>query len=105
MRILIAVLLVLFLILQYRLWVGKGSLAEVNGLKQEIGRLEQDIQRTEGKLANPAFVDKAPEAVVQKERDKLTQARAALAEEFSRTTTPRSSSCTWSRSPTRSRSR
>ena len=42
-RALIAILLVLFLVLQYRLWVGKGSLAEVSGLKQEISRLEDEL--------------------------------------------------------------
>lgn len=52
--------------------------AELARLEKEIGRLRQDIERTESKLANPAFVDKAPAAVVQKERDKMTQARAAL---------------------------
>lgn len=52
--------------------------AELARLDKEIGRLRQDIERTESKLANPAFVDKAPAAVVQKERDKMTQARAAL---------------------------
>ena len=54
--------------------------AELARLNKEINRLEQDIQRTEAKLSNPAFVDKAPEAVVQKERDKLTRTRAALAD-------------------------
>jgi cell division protein FtsB len=43
MRILIAILVVLFLALQYRLWVGKGSLAEVSSLKQEIGDLQQEL--------------------------------------------------------------
>ena len=43
MRILITILLILFLVLQYRLWVGKGSLAEVNNLKQEISGLEQEL--------------------------------------------------------------
>ena len=52
--------------------------AELARLEKEMGRLGQDIERTEKKLANPSFVDKAPEAVVQKERDKMTQGRAAL---------------------------
>ena len=52
--------------------------AELARLEKEMGRLRQDIERTEKKLANPSFVDKAPEAVVQKERDKMTQGRAAL---------------------------
>jgi valyl-tRNA synthetase len=54
--------------------------AELARLDKEIGRLRQDIERTEKKLQNPSFVDKAPEAVVQKERDKLEQAQAALAD-------------------------
>ena len=45
MRILIAVLLVLFMLLQYRLWVGEGSLADVNNLKKEISRLEADLRK------------------------------------------------------------
>ncbi len=52
--------------------------AELARLEKEMARLRQDIERTEKKLANPSFVDKAPEAVVQKERDKMTQGRAAL---------------------------
>jgi valyl-tRNA synthetase len=52
--------------------------AELARLDKEMGRLRQDIERTEKKLANPSFVDKAPEAVVQKERDKLAKANAAL---------------------------
>jgi len=47
-------------------------------LKKEIERLEKEIATTEGllksvqgKLANKNFVDRAPEAVVTKERDKL----------------------------------
>jgi cell division protein FtsB len=43
MRILILILLVLFVALQYRLWVGKGSLAEVANLQREISALEQEL--------------------------------------------------------------
>ena len=52
--------------------------AEVKRLEKEIARLQNDADRTEKKLANPKFVDKAPEAVVQKERDKLTEGLKAL---------------------------
>ncbi|MFO3667460.1 valine--tRNA ligase [Anaerococcus kampingiae] len=40
-------------------------------LKDEIKKLESEIKRAEGKLSNKGFVDKAPEAVVNKEREKL----------------------------------
>ncbi|CBL45737.1 Valyl-tRNA synthetase [gamma proteobacterium HdN1] len=52
--------------------------AELARLGKEIGRLEADIQRGETKLNNPAFADKAPAAVVEKERQKLEDARAAI---------------------------
>ena len=40
--------------------------------------LQAEIARAEGKLANEKFVAKAPEAVVQGERDKLAALRAEL---------------------------
>jgi cell division protein FtsB len=43
MRIVIALLLLLLVFLQYRLWVGDGSLAEVNNLKVEIEALQQEL--------------------------------------------------------------
>jgi valyl-tRNA synthetase len=52
--------------------------AELARLEKEMGRLRQDIDRTEKKLANSSFVDKAPAAVVEKERQKLAQNQAAL---------------------------
>jgi valyl-tRNA synthetase len=52
--------------------------AEIKRLEKEIGRIQSDVERLGKKLENPSFVDKAPEAVVQKERDKLAEARKAL---------------------------
>ena len=58
MRILIALLLVVFMVLQYRLWVGKGSLAEVGNLQREIGQLEAElVQLRERNRALQAEVD------------------------------------------------
>ncbi|MBG7602455.1 MAG: valine--tRNA ligase [Gammaproteobacteria bacterium] len=53
--------------------------AERQRLQKEIDRLHGDQERTQKKLSNPNFVDKAPEAVVQKERVKLEESKAALA--------------------------
>ncbi len=44
------------------------------------GRLEGEIKRAEGKLANQGFVAKAPEAVVAAEQAKLDRLRAELGE-------------------------
>ncbi|MEJ2610586.1 MAG: cell division protein FtsB [Candidatus Thiodiazotropha sp.] len=43
MRIVIVTLLALLVFLQFRLWVGEGSLAEVNNLKHEIKELQQEL--------------------------------------------------------------
>ena len=45
MRWTVAVLVLLLGWLQYRLWVGDGSLAEVSALRDEIAAQEQEIQR------------------------------------------------------------
>ena len=52
--------------------------AETARLNKEIERINKDMTRTEGKLNNPKFVDKAPAEVVQKEKDKLADMTAAL---------------------------
>jgi len=44
---------------------------ELNRLDAEAARLENEIKRAEGKLNNPGFVGKAPEKVIQDERDKV----------------------------------
>ena len=53
--------------------------AEIKRLEKEISRLQGDVDKISKKLGNPNFTDKAPEAVVQKERDKLAEAEKALA--------------------------
>lgn len=45
--------------------------AERERLGKEIARLEGEIAKAEGKLGNASFVDRAPAAVVQQERDRL----------------------------------
>ena len=44
----------------------------------EIARLEQEIERAEGMLANERFVQNAPAEVVEAEREKLARYRREL---------------------------
>jgi valyl-tRNA synthetase len=52
--------------------------AEERRLAERRAKLEAEIARAEGKLANERFVDRAPAAVVQTERDKLATLKAEL---------------------------
>ena len=51
---------------------------ELKRLDKEIEKLTKTSKQLEGKLSNTGFTDKAPEAVVQKERDKLADMQTAL---------------------------
>lgn len=46
--------------------------AEISRLEKEIARLEGEIKKAEGKLGNASFVDRAPPAVVEQERQRMT---------------------------------
>ncbi len=52
--------------------------AELERLNKNMTKLQGEVKRLTGKLGNANFVDKAPEAVVAKERDKLVEAETAL---------------------------
>ena len=52
--------------------------AELERLDKNMNKLQGEINRLTGKLGNASFVDKAPEAVVEKEREKLVEAESAL---------------------------
>jgi valyl-tRNA synthetase len=45
---------------------------------EQVAQIEGEIKRAEGKLANEKFVAKAPEHVVEAEREKLARYRAEL---------------------------
>ena len=52
--------------------------AEKQRLTDEIKKLEAEVQRAEKMLANPGFVNKAPEKKVQEEKEKLAKYQTML---------------------------
>ena len=54
--------------------------AECQRLANEMAKLQQQLQRTASMLGNQKFVERAQPAVVQRERDRLTDLEAALAQ-------------------------
>ncbi|HEC15810.1 MAG TPA: valine--tRNA ligase [Sedimenticola sp.] len=54
--------------------------AELARLEKELAKLQKEAERAGAKLANPNFVDKAPEAVVEKERKRVEELGAAIAQ-------------------------
>ena len=52
--------------------------AELARLEKEMGKLSTNIEKGEAKLQNPGFVDKAPAAVVEKERLRLAELSKSL---------------------------
>lgn len=52
--------------------------AETARLSKEVARLEGEIAKATAKLANPAFADKAPAAVVEQERKRLADFGATV---------------------------
>jgi valyl-tRNA synthetase len=52
--------------------------AEIGRLKQEMEKLEADLNRSRAKLANDQFVRNAPGEVVEKERERLREGEARI---------------------------
>ena len=75
MRILIAILLVVFVMLQYRLWVGEGSLAEVHALKSEITKQQAELdklkERNRALQAEVADLRSGLDAIEERARSEL----------------------------------
>ncbi|MCW8908283.1 MAG: cell division protein FtsB [Sedimenticola sp.] len=79
MRLLIALLIVLLVVLQFRLWVGEGSLAELHLLKQDIAEqkreLEQMRRRNQALQAEVSDLKKGLEAIEERARHDLGMIR------------------------------
>lgn len=61
--------------------------AERARLEKEIAKVDADIKRVDGKLGNAEFVRKAPEEIIEGEREKREEAmarRAKFAEALAR---------------------
>jgi valyl-tRNA synthetase len=59
--------------------------AELLRLSKEVERIEQEIVKCKAKLENPSFAQRAPQAVVDQERDRLLQfeqRRVALSAQY-----------------------
>ena len=54
--------------------------AERERLNKEIARLQSEITKTQDKLSNASFVDRAPAAVVEQERKRLEEFSTTLAQ-------------------------
>ncbi|MHA7772699.1 valine--tRNA ligase [Roseibium sp. M-1] len=52
--------------------------AEKARLQKEAGKLDGEIKKIEAKLSNPKFIDRAPEEVVDGEREKIAESREKL---------------------------
>jgi valyl-tRNA synthetase len=52
--------------------------AELTRLRKQIDKLEKDLHRARGKLANPEFVDRAPTEIVAKEQARVGELEASL---------------------------
>ncbi|HEX2173555.1 MAG TPA: class I tRNA ligase family protein, partial [Dehalococcoidia bacterium] len=53
--------------------------AEIARLDAELRAAQSEVDRLEAKLANPSFIERAPPAVVEKEREKLRAAQERIA--------------------------
>ncbi len=75
MKILITVIILLIIHLQYRLWYGDGSIAEIRDYQQRLDDLkklsEEKRQRNEALYAEVLDLRKGQEAIEERARDEL----------------------------------
>lgn len=52
---------------------------EIERLTKEMGKLQKDIDLFSKKLSNPSYVDNAPKEIIEKDKERLTNAQTNLA--------------------------
>jgi cell division protein FtsB len=79
MKILIAIIILLIIHLQYRLWLGDGSIAQIKAYQQRLDSLKEEVeekrQRNEALYAEVEDLRKGQEALEERARDELGMIR------------------------------
>ncbi|MDO9268650.1 MAG: septum formation initiator family protein [Methylobacter sp.] len=75
MKIIIAIIILLIIHFQYRIWVGDGSVAEINAYQQRLDDLkkqaEEKRERNEALYAEVLDLRKGQEAIEERARNEL----------------------------------
>lgn len=75
MKILIAIIILLIIHFQYRIWIGDGSVAEIDAYQQRLDDLKKQVeekrQRNEALYAEVLDLRKGQEAIEERARDEL----------------------------------
>lgn len=75
MKILIAIIILLIIHFQYRIWVGDGSIAQIDAYQQRLDDLkkqaEEKRERNEALYAEVLDLRKGQEAIEERARDEL----------------------------------
>lgn len=75
MKIFIAIIILLIIHLQYRIWIGDGSVAQIDAYQQRLDDLKKQVeekrQRNEALYAEVLDLRKGQEAIEERARDEL----------------------------------
>ena len=75
MKILIAIIILLIIHLQYRLWFGDGSVTQINAYQQRLDDLKKEVEekkeRNEALYAEVLDLRKGQESIEERARDEL----------------------------------
>jgi cell division protein FtsB len=79
MKILLSVIILLFILLQYRLWYGDGGIAEIKAYQQRLDNLNEQVEekreRNEALYAEVEDLRKGQEALEERARNELGMIR------------------------------